>query len=124
MEKTIKNFSVTVEVTEEDGVFAIATTKKTESIIEQPIYISAKSLVDGKRKFWAMLKIINNYNKERSEELDKWKFFQKGDWKHVGGSWFIIFGINVYFRRGKGMKGGWYVPFTNLNIRICNLWKK
>ena len=45
-----------------------------------------------------------------------------GNWKHTGGGWFVIFGLHFYFRYGKGMKGGKYIPFTKLNISFHSEW--
>ena len=50
--------------------------------------------------------------------------FIKGQWKHPGGRWIIIFGLQFYFRYGKNMRHGWYIPGTKLNIIFHNLWKK
>lgn len=49
--------------------------------------------------------------------------FIKGDWSKVGGSWFTIFGIGLYFRYGKGMKGGVYIPLTKMNVSLINKWR-
>lgn len=101
-------------------------TKETDEIIGDKvgIVIQGDSLDDAKRKFLISLKCHINWIEKRSHELDLWKPFQKGNWKHVGGTWFKVFGINVYFRYGKGMKGGRYIPFTKLNISINNYWRK
>ncbi len=52
----------------------------------------------------------------------RWIPFRKGKWGKLGGSWFAVFGIHVYFRYGKGMKGGQYIPFTQLNVSFSNDW--
>lgn len=70
------------------------------------------------------LNVMWRYYKDRSRELDLWKPFQSGDWSSIGGKWIIVYGIHVYFRVGSGMRGGWYVPFTRLNIMVVNLWRR
>jgi hypothetical protein len=105
-----------------DGFF-ITSNDEGEKIFGNA-YGQGKTIEEAEKEFWNMVKFINDYNEERSREFDKWGLFQKGDWKHIGGTWFTLLGINVYFRTGKGMKGGWYVPFTKLNISIHNHWIK
>lgn len=34
------------------------------------------------------------------------------------------YGLNVYIRIGKGMIGGWYIPFTQINLTFNNYWNK
>lgn len=102
--------------------FTIMTTDETEKIIGQPLVASGKTREDAENKIWEMLRVVNEFHIERSRELNKYKFFQHGPWGKIGGNWFTILGINVYFRKGKNMIGGWYIPFTKLNIRIHNHW--
>jgi hypothetical protein len=115
--------SVNAELVIDGDHFLITTTDESEKIFGNA-YGQGKTIEEAEKEFWKMVKFINDYNEERSRELDKWKLFQKGDWKHIGGTWFTVLGINVYFRRGLGMKGGWYVPFTKLNISMHNHWLK
>ena len=86
------------------------------------IAVQGKSYKEAENRFWKMALDIYKHHESRSQELNRWKWFQKGDWKSIGGTWFIVFGINVYFRYGKPIIGGWYIPFTNLNIMISNYW--
>lgn len=74
--------------------------------------------------FWEMYSDTVNHFKKRSDELNCWKPFQRGTWKGPATHWVIIFGINIYFRYGKNMKRGWYIPFIKLNILISNHWKQ
>lgn len=55
-------------------------------------------------------------------KYQRWVPFRKGRWGSIGGTWFVIYGLHFYFRYGKNMKYGWYVPFTKLNISFCNEW--
>lgn len=108
----------------EGEMFTIMTTDESEKIIGQPLFASGKSQEEAENKIWELMRYTNKFHIERSNELDKYKFFQHGSWGKMGGNWFSILGINVYFRKGEGMKGGWYVPLTKLNISIHNHWIK
>lgn len=112
---------------EQDGdIVVLFNTSDTDKLIGANIgiVVQGDSVAEAKRQYLLTLSGHIQWLEKRSRELEKWKPFQKGDWKHIGGKWFTIFGINVYFRTGKGMKGGWYVPFTKLNVKIFNHWKK
>lgn len=111
-----------VIVLEEDGHWIITTTPESEKITCNAVCASGKTFPDAEKRFWEMFNIIAKYNEKRSRELDKYKFFQKGDWKHIGGKWFTIIGFHFYLRYGKNMKGGKYIPFTKLNILFLNYW--
>lgn len=75
-------------------------------------------------KLFLMVRISHDYSEECRCNYQRFVPFRKGDWKHIGGKWFTIFGINVFFRYGKNMKHGWYIPLTKLNISIHNQWKQ
>lgn len=105
--------------------YFISTTDETNKLFDQWYYGTGKSLEEATKQFWISYKVIHEYYKERSNELDKWKPFQKGPWGKTGGNWFTIFGFHFYFRYGKGMQGGGrYVPFTKLNVMINSSWRK
>ena len=74
------------------------------------------------KEMFAMIKIAHFYSEDCRFNYQRFVPFRKGDWKHTGGRWFAIFGIHIYFRFGKGMKGGWYFPLTKLNVSISNDW--
>lgn len=106
-----------------NGHVCIATSDISKSLIGGHIVVEGKTFQDAETEFWKSVAVTCGYHKERSDLLDLYKPFQKGDWKEIGGTWFCIYGINVYFRYGKKMQHGWYVPFTKLNIMITNYWK-
>lgn len=112
-----------IVVVKEEDTYCIAATDEAEAMIGQSAYSQGKTREEAEKDFWNMIKMLHQYHEERSRELDLWKPFQKGDWGHIGGTWFTIFGFHVYFRSGQGMKGGWYVPGTKLNISISNYWR-
>lgn len=109
----------------DEGHHLIANSDETDNIIGQVnTCVQGDSFEDAKKVYFEILKSNIEYLEERSRQLDLWKPFQKGDWKQIGGTWFTTFGINVYFRYGKGMKYGRYIPFTKLNISISNYWRR
>lgn len=125
MEGRIEYINIPVNVINtKNGNTLVTTTKESEKLLGNSIYSQGKTYEEAEKGFWEMLKYVNDYHLTRSNELNKWKWFQKGDWSKTGGSWFTILGINVYFRYGKNMKGGWYIPFTKMNILIHNHWRK
>lgn len=123
MEQTI-NLEVPVTYIEEDGQHIISTNEETKKFFDVGIVVQKDTKEEAIRTFWILLKYHIEWDEQRSRELDRWKPFQKGDWSHTGGTWFTIFGFHFYFRYGKGMKHGWYIPFTKLNIMITNYWRK
>lgn len=124
MRLEIKSVPLEVEIiTSEEGV-CISTTDKSYDIIGFHIVVQENTLEAATEHFWKSAKIASSYHQKRSKELNKWKPFQKGEWKSTAGSWFIVYGFKFYFRYGADMKGGWYIPLTKMNITITNLWNK
>lgn len=68
------------------------------------------------------IRMTHDYSEECRLNYQRFVPFRKGDWKHTGWKWLALFGIHIHFRYGKGMKGGWYLPLTKLNISISNEW--
>lgn len=124
MDKEQITMGIPALLIKEEGTYCIVATDEGEAILGQPAYSSGDTLEEAQKEFWTMLRLMNEYHEKRSRELDCWKPFQKGDWSHIGGSWFTVFGIHVYFRYGQNMKYGWYIPGTKLNISINNYWRK
>jgi hypothetical protein len=77
---------------------------------------------DAIEKMFKIFKISQEYSQELVFRYQRWIPFRKGNWKYTGGKWFVVFGIHVYFRYGKKMKGGWYIPFTKLNVSVYSEW--
>lgn len=96
---------------------------ETKKYIDIPIVVQKNTKEDAIKTAYIVIKSHLDYLEERSKVADKYEWFRLGP-KTKSSIWFMIFGINFYFRYGKGMKNGWYVPFTNLNIMITNHWKK
>lgn len=108
----------------DDGIVLFSVEQTDDIIGNLGIVIQEDTLNKAKAQALDILKYHIKYLEKRSNELDLWKPFQKGQWSHIGGTWFTVFGIHVYFRYGDGMKGGWYIPFTRLNITVNNYWKR
>lgn len=110
---------------QDENCVVLFSTDETDKVLGKiPIVIQGESLSQAKADYLSLLKWHIEHLEDRSRQLDLWKPFQKGDWSHTGGKWFTVFGIHVYFRYGKGMKYGWHVPFTKLNISMNNYWKR
>lgn len=122
MKQTIE-LKIPVDMHIENERVILITNGESEALIPYPIVCEGKDLEQATSSFWKIVKYHAEYDRTRSNELDKWKPFQKGDWSQRGGKWIMIFGLHFYFRKGKNMKGGRYVPFTNLNISFFNHWQ-
>jgi len=79
-----------------------------------------KDMEEATKDFLKYLEMDVEFTKRERQLLERRCIFRAGDWRRIGGTWFSTFGIHFYFRIGKNMKGGWYIPFTNLNISITN----
>lgn len=112
-----------VSIIEKDGAWSIATNINTRNLIGDlgNGTFSSKSKEDAIEKFWKIMKMSHDYETECRLKYQRWVPFRHGDWS-IGGRWFVIFGINFYFRLGNNMKGGWYIPFTKLNIMVHSEW--
>ncbi len=117
---------IPISIIEVEGNWTIGSNKDTEALLGRDlsnICASGETKEEAIAMFFKLMKSITSFHHTRMLKYQKFVPFRKGDWKHTGGKWFTVFGIDVYFRYGKGMKGGWYIPFTKLNIRVYNEWK-
>lgn len=112
---------IEVELFEDDGKFVICPVDNCP--IFQGIVSQGHTLEAAEKKFIQLAGYMQEYYIERSNDLDRWKPFNKGNWSRRGGTWFTVFGVGLYFRFGQGMKGGFYVPLTKMNITFTNHWK-
>lgn len=122
--KDFTNFPISI-IKDDNGMFTVSTNEDTEKLIGITLHgvCSAKTKEDAIKQMFIIIKLTHDYSEDRRLSYQRWVPFRKGPWGHTGGNWFNIFGINVYFRYGRGMKGGWYIPFTKLNISISSDWK-
>lgn len=83
---------------------------------------SGQSREEAIENFFRIVRFNHDYWRLSALSYQRWVPFRKGPWKKYGGQWFVVFGIHFHFRYGKNMKGGWYIPFTKLNISVINEW--
>jgi hypothetical protein len=81
-----------------------------------------KTKEEAIEKWFKMIQYQYNFIDCCRLKYQRWVPFKRGPWGHIGGKWFSIFGIHISFRYGKLNKGGWFVPFTHLNISMSNDW--
>lgn len=119
------SISLPVSIIEtDDGGYVIGSNKETEATIGKVGgTASGKTRKEAIDEYWKLLKFHYKFLNEERLNYQRWVPFKKGPWGKTGGNWFAVFGIQVYFRYGKKMKGGWYIPFTNLNISFSSYWK-
>jgi len=117
-------FPFPVSVVKDSGVWVATTNEETYKLIGDRLSACAggKTKEEAIRKMFSMIKGMHDFVVERELSYRRWVPFIKGPWSSVGGRWFSIFGINFNFRYGKNMQGGWYIPFTKLNISVHSLW--
>lgn len=108
-----------------DGDWWVATCNdETKAILGDKLQGCAqgKTKEEAVKKMFQIIAMTHDYSEERRLNYQRWVPFRKGPWKHTGGKWFVVFGIHVYFRYGKGMQGGRYIPLTKLNVSFSNEW--
>jgi hypothetical protein len=114
---------IPVSIVSDGKYWCVGTNKDTERLIgEVPISSKGESREDAVSSFFSILKFHLMFEEQCRLSYQRFVPFRKGPWGHIGGNWFAIFGIHVSFRYGKNMKGGWYIPFTKLNISVHNDW--
>lgn len=83
--------------------------------------VQADSFVELNHELLDMQRFVNEFHLYRSNKYYKHALFLKGNWSKIGGKWFKISRLHFYFRpnsKRNRTKGGFFLPFTNLNIRI------
>jgi hypothetical protein len=113
-----------ISIVKDGDMYVASFNTETKKYFGEDIHGCAmgKSTEEAVEEMFYMIRFEHEYLKDKVLNYQRFIPFRKGDWKHVGGTWFVIFGMHVYFRHGKGMKGGWYIPFTKLNVSITNEW--
>lgn len=122
--KTTINFPISI--IENDGVYIACTNKDTDKYLGKFLGGVAQGTTEQEsvENLFDVIKIHIGHYKNESLNYQRWVPFRKGNWSHKGGKWFVIFGLQFYFRVGKNMKHGWYIPFTKLNVFVSNEWKE
>lgn len=113
---------IAIHGNDEEGYTATCNEKTEKYLGELNGCHHGKTKEEAINGMFALIRMAYEYDEECRLNYQRFVPFRKGDWSHIGGSWFTVFGIHVYFRHGKGMKGGWYVPFTKLNISVSSDW--
>jgi hypothetical protein len=123
-EKNKHDFEFPVSVVNESGVWVATCNENTKVLLGDKVHACAQGNTKDEaiRKMFSMIRFMHEYSDECRMNYQRFVPFRKGDWSQTGGKWFVIFGINFYFRYGSKMKHGWYFPFTKLNISINNEW--
>ena len=117
---------IPISIIEKDGYCVIAANKDTEKMCGDlfiGINASGQSREETLNSFFELIRVSKRWEIDRRLSCERWVPFRRGSWNRIASHWFTIFGINFYFRWGKNMKEGWYIPFTKLNISVTNLWK-
>jgi hypothetical protein len=112
-------------VYDDNGVWIAATNDETEALLGDKVgsVAQGETQEEAIKDLITHIKIQIEYYYDMSLSYERWVPLRIGPWSSIGGSWFTVFGFNFYFRYGKNMKHGWYIPFTKLNISIRNQWK-
>jgi hypothetical protein len=116
---------IPVSIVNDGEYWCVGSNKDTEKLVGKSlsaISASGKTKEEAISEFFVMMKTIYFFEEDCRLKYQRWVPFIKGNWSKQGGTWFVIFGIHFYFRYGNGMKGGWYIPFTKLNISIHSDW--
>jgi hypothetical protein len=126
-EKNKWYIQIPVSLKESSGKWCLGASSETEKLLGEHLTsfsIQSDSPEDAKTQFFYMLRLISHHTYEEVLKYQRWVPFRRGAWNMGGSRWVTIFGINIYFRYGKNMQHGWYIPFTKINIRISNEWKQ
>jgi hypothetical protein len=113
-----------IAVVEGEKYFVASTNDETKKFLGDDLHGCAQGETkeEAINRMFELIKWSCEFQKECRLSYQRWVPFRKGDWTHIGGKWFIIFGIHFSFRWGKQNKYGWFVPFTPLNISVHSDW--
>ena len=118
------DFMLPISVINSDGIWVAATNDETKEILGEGLHGVAQgdTKTEAIEEMFTTIRMQYEFEHERRMRYQCWVPFRKGLWNMVGGKWNVIVGFHFYFRYGKNMKGGWYIPLTKLNISISNEW--
>lgn len=113
-----------VAVIQDDKYWCVTASKETEKLIGDNLggCSQGESREEAIKEFFSLIKWHHEFINERMLSYERWVPFRKGQWNKTGGTWFVIFGLHFYFRYGKQNKGGFFIPFTWLNISFYSEW--
>ncbi len=123
-EKNKETFNFPISVMNDGELFIASCNDKTNKLLGDKLNgcATGKTKEEAINKMFILIRMTHDYSEECRLNYQRFVPFRKGNWNQIGGKWIIIFGIHIYFRYGKGMKGGVYVPFTKLNVSLSNEW--
>lgn len=124
-DENIEIINFPIAVIKEGEYWTASTNNLTSKLLGDKLTgcASAKTKEEAIQRMFNIVRITHEYSEECRLSYQRWVPFRNGPWGQIGGNWIIIFGILIYFRYGKKMKGGWYLPLTKLNISITNEWR-
>ena len=119
-----EDYMLPISVVNSDGIWVATCNDETKKVLGDRLHGCAQgdTKADAIEKMFQLIRFSHEFSEREVMRYQRWVPFRKGDWKHTGGSWFVIFGLHFYLRYGKGMKGGKYIPFTKLNISFHSEW--
>lgn len=121
--RNMKTIEFPLSIIQEGENWTVASNDETKKLIGKlGNAASGKTQQEAIDSFWKIIRFHHEFLNEERLSYQRWVPFRKGPWGNTGGNWASIFGIHVYLRYGKNMKGGWYIPFTKLNISLSNDW--
>lgn len=124
-ERNKEFFYLPISVVKSDTSWTAACNEATEEVLGKYLHGvgSGETKEEAIRQMFESIRVTYHFAWEAEMRFQRWVPFRKGNWGHTGGKWFSVFGYHVYFRYGKGMRGGgFYIPFTKLNVRLSSDW--
>lgn len=123
-EKNKESVNFPISAVQSGDVWVVACNSETNNLVGEGLNACAqgKTKEEAIESLFLMIKLQHEYAEECRLKYQRWVPFRLGPWGNTGDNWFSIFGIHFYFRRGDGMRGGQYIPFTKLNISVSSDW--
>ena len=123
--KNKETISFPISIIKSDDVWVASCNNETKKLLGDKVNVCSQGETkeDAIKKFFEGIKYLYDYSEECVLNYQRFVPLRKGNWKHNGGKWLVIFGFHFSFRYGKNMKGGMYVLFSKLNISFVNEWK-
>lgn len=117
---------IPVSIVEGDGYWIIGSNSDTEKLLGEnslPFSAQGDSRQDAIDKFFNLFRVVIEHDRYEIMKYKRWVPLRVGSWG-TSWKWFVVYGLSFSFRYGEGMRGGWYIPFTKLNISLHNEWGK
>lgn len=123
-DKNKTTFPLPISIAQSGDCWVATCNNETELLLGDKLHgvAQGKTKEEAINSMFMIIRLTHEYSEECRLNYQRWVPLRFGNWKHIGGRWFTVFGINVYFRYGKNMKGGKFIPFTSLNISIHSEW--